>query len=253
MGSIALASITLACLLGGVSLGAFLRRPLPDHHLADDSKNVVKMGTGLIATLSALVLGLLISAAKNTFDSVNEGIAQCGADIVLLDGVLSQYGPETGDARRLLRRTVASAVAAKWPEQGKMPAGVEPIDVGTGLRAVHDNLLTLSPRNDAQRSLQSQAASTIFGLRQVRWKIFQRSQFVLPLPFLIMLIFWLTILFTSFGLLGPPNPTNISALLLCAVSVSGAVFLLLEMSQPTQGIMKASCGPLVKALELLGG
>ncbi|MCY2929949.1 MAG: hypothetical protein NTV86_10725 [Planctomycetota bacterium] len=246
-----IALIVFACSFAGAAGGSYLRTRLPSHHVRRDSQELMKMGAGVIATLTALVLGLLISSAKNSYDTVNEGLTQCGADVILLDRLLGLYGPETKDERLLLRRTVGGMIVRAWPEDMKAFPTLEPVSVGVGLTALHDGMLKLSPQNDAQRSLQSQAVQSIVELRQRRLQVSERGEIPLPTPFLVVMIFWLTVLFASFGLLAHPNPTTLSVLLLCALSVAGAIFLLVEMSHPTTGLMKVSSAPLVKALGIL--
>jgi membrane-bound ClpP family serine protease len=67
-------------------------------------------------------------------------------------------------------------------------------------------------------------------------------------PLLIVLLFWLTIIFTSFGLFAPRNATVVVSLLVSALSVSGAVFLILEMYSPYAGLIHVSSAPLRAAL-----
>ena len=108
MNSLTIAFISAGCIFGGVLLGMLLRSRLPDHHLSSDSKDTVKLGAGMIATLSALILGLLVSSAKGTFDTMNAEITLGASKIVLLDRVLANYGPVSRDAREQLRRSVAA-------------------------------------------------------------------------------------------------------------------------------------------------
>ncbi len=117
MSSLGISLIVFACIFGGMLLGMVLRGLLPEHHLSADSKDVVKLGTGMIATLAALVLGLLIASAKGNFDTLNRGLIQTGARIILLDHIMAQYGPETNEARDLLRGSVASVMKQIWPKE----------------------------------------------------------------------------------------------------------------------------------------
>src|SRR5882724_6580994 len=106
MSAIALSCITFICISGGVLLGMFLRNTLAEHHLSTDAKDVVRLGTGLIGTIAALVLGLLIASAKGSYDTQSTQIKQMTANIVLLDNLLARSGPEVKEARVLLRRNV---------------------------------------------------------------------------------------------------------------------------------------------------
>jgi hypothetical protein len=252
MSSIATALTVLACLLAGVLSGFFLRKVLPDHHIRDDSREVVKVGTGLIATLTALVLGLLISSAKSSYDAVNLGLTQSGAKVIALDRMLAQYGSETKEARHLLRRLLASVIRRAWPEEKFEYAELQPTEAVTGMEGLQHMLRTLAPSNDEQRALQSQALQVCNDSTMTRWQIIEQAEIGLPTPFLVVLVSWLTILFASFGLFAPRNATVFVVLFLCALSAAGAIFLLLEMSHPMSGIIKVSSAPLLKALEFVG-
>src|ERR1022692_4809473 len=118
MSPILLSVITFVCVFGGAFLGMFLRKRLPGHHLSGDTKDVVRLGTGLIGTIAALVLGLLIASANSTFEAQSGQVKQLTANIVLLDRTLAQYGPETDSVRNLLRRAVATLADRIWRENG---------------------------------------------------------------------------------------------------------------------------------------
>jgi hypothetical protein len=104
--------IVLGCVFGGM----LLHRILPDHHLNSDSKDVIKLEIALTATMSALVLALLINSAKGFYDAQRNEVTQLSANVILLDRVLANYGPGTKEARGLLRQTVAGMLDRMWPE-----------------------------------------------------------------------------------------------------------------------------------------
>jgi len=252
MSLLAIFVIGFVCLFGGLLFGMVLRTVLPEHHLTAESKDAVKLGTGMVSMLAALVLGLLIASAKGTFDMMNTELTQTGAKIILLDRVMAQYGPETGEARDFLRRSVASAVRRIWPEETKAVAvgAIESLDPNEMLQ---DRLRQLSPHNDPQRSLQSQALNLSFDIAQARALLSEQvSQSSLPVPFLVILVFWLTIIFASFGLFAPRNTTVIIVLFVCAISASAALFMIVELDRPYSGIIKISSAPLHDALAHLG-
>ena len=212
----------------------------------------MKLGAGLLATLSALVLGLLVSSAKGNFDTMNAEITQGAAKLVYLDRVLADYGPETRLAREMLRANTAAGIAAIWPETKTQVSGLATFEKLNGMEALQVRLLELTPTNALQRQMFQQAQQTCTELRQSRWLVIEQTQGRLPMPFLVMLLFWLTALHMSFGLFAPRNTLVTAVLLLCAVSVAGAIFLILEMSRPLTGIIKVSAAPMLKALEHLG-
>ena len=252
MSSISIALISAGCIFGGVLLGMFLKTRLPDHHLSNDSKETVKLGAGMLATLSALILGLLVSSAKGTFDTMNAEIMQTSAKIIYLDRVLANYGPETQGAREQLRQVVASRIQTIWPETNNDVSGITSFERANSLETFQLQLRELSPTNDLQRQMFQQAQQLCSEMQQARWLVIEQTQTALPTPFLVVVLFWLTALHMSFGLFAPRNATVIFVLLVCAVSVSGAIFLILEMNHPLTGIIKVSSAPMLKALEHLG-
>ncbi len=252
MNSLTIAAISAACIFGGALLGLFLRGLLPANHLSNESKDTVKLGAGMIATLSALILGLLVSSAKGTFDTVGSEITLAASKIVLLDRELANYGPATKDARELLRRSSIAGVEMVWPEKKSMIPGMTAFERANGMESVQLKLRELTPATDAQRQLLAQAQQLAGDLLQSRWLLIEQVQNTLPKPFLVMLVFWLTMLHLSFGLFAPRNATVIAVLLICALSVSGAIFLILEMNHPLSGFIKVSSAPMLKALQHMG-
>jgi hypothetical protein len=236
----------------GALFGLFLRSILPEHHLGEKSRDAVKVGIGLIATLTALVLGLLVSSAKDSFDTMASGITQGGAKIILADRVLARYGPETNAARAELHRCLASGIDLVWPQDQGSKTGIEMSERRSGIEEVHDMLRRIEPHNEYQRLLLQQALGIMGELSQSRWLVIEQLQGTLPRPFLVILILWLTVFFICFGLLSEPNTTVIMVMLVCALSVAGAIFLILEMNDPLQGIIKVSSAPLRNALSLIG-
>jgi hypothetical protein len=252
MTSLTIGLISAGCVFGGVLLGMLLQKVLPEHHLDTPSKDTVKVGAGMLATLTALVLGLLVSSAKSSFDAVNAGIAQTGAKVLLVDHILADYGPETKDAREQLRHIVASVIERIWPAKKTGAGGLRALESGDAAKILQDKLRELTPKNDLQKSLLAQASQISSDVLQTRLLLMEGQQNTLPASFLVLLIFWLTGLFITFGLFAPRNGTVLAVLLICALSVSSAIFLVLEMDRPLDGFIKASNAPLRKAVELIG-
>ena len=252
MNSIWISSIIFFCVFGGALLGLFIRTILPGHHLSDDAKEAVKLGAGLVATLTALVLGLLISSSKGSFDATNTMVTQSGAKVLQMDRILANYGPETKEIRGLLQRFLSIKVAKVWPEAVKKLPGVDFSGKSVNVEEIQAALWDLAPQNDLQRSFRTKALEISDDLSQLRWLLFEQLQTSLPPMFLGMLLFWSTILFACFGLLAPRNGTIIAVFLVCAISVAGAIFLILEMEKPLMGTMKISGAPMIKTLEHLG-
>jgi ABC-type multidrug transport system fused ATPase/permease subunit len=194
------------------------------------------------------VLGLLIASANSTFQTQSTQVQQLTANIVLLDRTLAQYGPETDLARNLLRRGVASMADRIWRENGADSGKVAPFEASAAALSLYDEILKLSPRNEMQRSLQARALDTVQDLGKTRLLLFAEAGMAIPIPFLVVLISWLTIIFASFSLFADNNATTIVALGIFAVSASAAIFLILELSQPFTGLMTISSEPLRNAL-----
>jgi len=220
--------------------------------LNNDSKDTVKLGSGLLATLSALILGLLVSSAKSSFDTMNSEITQSAAKIVYLDRVLADYGPETTALREQLRHNIALRIQMVWPEAFTNHVGLASLEQGKGMEEMQLQLYQLTPKNDLQRGMLQSAQQMCSDLRLARWVVIEQTQNALPMTFLVVLLFWLTALHLSFGLFAPTNWTVILVLLICALSEAGAIFLILEMSHPLNGLIKVSSAPMLKALEHLG-
>jgi hypothetical protein len=251
--ALAVAAILFVCIFGGALLGMLLRAKLPKHHLEEESKDVVKLGMGLVATMAALVLGLLVASAKSSYDSQKNGLDQISASLVIFDSALAEYGPETREPRAMLRQLVGTTLAHIWPEDASETSTLGGPETTAGGRALYGRIQRLSPQNDTQRALQAQALQILANLAQARWLLIaQRESGVIPTPFLLVLTFWLVVLFASFGLLGPRNGTVIASIVVSALSVSGAVFLILELSEPFEGLLRISSAPLSNAFAQLG-
>ena len=252
MASIAVAAIAFVCIFGGAVLGMFLRALLPDNHLSADSKDVVKMAMGLVATMAALVLGLLTASAKGEFDLQTGELQQAAAKIIQLDRALANYGPEAGPLRDALKRLIAFRLQVTWPEEGAGSAKDAPGDTFQPGEHVLDGIHRLAPQTDTQRESLSTAMQISRDLLSARWLMFAQAASPLPRPFLVMLVLWLSVLFGSFGLFAPRNATVLTALLICAIAVASSIFLILEMNQPLAGLIKISSAPLRYALSQLG-
>jgi len=244
--------ICAGCVFAGAVLGMGLQRLLPSHHLSKEMQDLVKLSSGTIATLTALVLGLLVSSAKSSFDTLNTGIVQSGAKIIYLDRVLVRYGPGAEPVREQLKRSVAAGVELMWPAQKTGVSGIGAVERSNGMEIIQDRLAELKPQTDAQRLAFNQAQQLASDLIQTRWLLIEETHGQLPLPLLLILVFWLVLLFVSFGLFAPKNLTAFIVLLVGACAVSAAIFLVLELSQPFGGLIEVSSAPLRNALQHLG-
>jgi hypothetical protein len=245
---VALSAIIFLCIFGGALLGMWLRKVLPERHLDGETKELVKLGVGLIGTMAALLLGLLVASAKSSYDTRSSEVTQMAANVILLDRALAHYGPATGEARGILKVAITQMIDQFWSNGGTdrtLPSQ------GAG-NVVYDKIQELVPHSDAQRALQSQAESILVNFGQTRLLLFAQSGTAISTPFLVVVVFWLSTLFVSFGLFAPHNATAVITLLLAAISVAGALFLILELDHPFSGLIQISSAPLHNALSVLG-
>jgi len=219
--------------------------------LSEDSKDVVKLGMGLIATMAALVLALLIASAKSSHDTQSTEVTEMSADFILLDRTLARYGPETKDMRGLIPVTIATILDQTWMEDAYRSENLERA-LGAGAEPFYEKMRHLEPRDDFQRALYAQTLQIGMELGQKRSLLLEETGGSIPAPFLVVLVFWLALIFASFGLFAPTNSTVVGVLLACALSVVGAVFLILELDRPFQGLLQISSTPLHNALTHLG-
>jgi hypothetical protein len=244
------AATVSACLFGAIALGIWLRRVLPEHHLSGDTRQAVKLAMGLVATMSALVLGLLVSSAKGAFDAERTQVIQMAAKIAFLDRVLAFYGPDAAEARAQLRAAVEEVVRQIWPEEKRIPARLAPEHLA-GV-AVYNAIQRLSPRDDTQHSLKTQATTLAMEVGQLRSLLVAQSAPSISEPLLVVVVSWLVVIFFSFSLFAPSNATATLALIVSAFAVAGAIFLILELDRPFGGLIRISSEPMVSALNQLG-
>lgn len=240
------AVIVFGCLVGAVLLGRVVRRLLPEAHLTADSRDTIKLAMGLVATMTALVLGLLVSSAKGSYDTERSEVIQMAAKVAFLDRVLAIYGPEASEARTRFHEAVKEAVERMWPGEAGAPAHLAPNTQEGNL--VYGAVQALSPHDDEQRKLKEQATILATDLGQLRQLLVAQSVASVSKPMLVVLVCWLVVIFLGFSVLAPRNPTVIFALVVSALAVSGAIFLILELDQPFNGVIRISSEPMLNAL-----
>ena len=151
-----------------------------------------------------------------------------------------------------MKQTYADLIAHMFAEDENDRAILEAPFALAQAESIRTGLLQLTPRSDAQQWLKARALEIFNELSTERWLILLHNKGSISPAFLVVLVFWLSMIFMAFGVLAPRNPTVVATLLVCALSVSGAIFLLLEMEQPLQGLMKVSSEPLRNGLDQLG-
>jgi len=250
MSSGLVAAVTTISIFACVWIGMALRKLLPPSHLDPDSRDAMKIVAGMITMLAAVVLGLLVSSAKERYDSASAAIVESSARVIMLDGALAAYGPETKALREQLRQKVADSIALLWPEQGKRDS-LKAFEKGAPMQQLMLQVGGLMPQTELQRELQKQAMEHCNKILISRWLQIEQAQNGVPLPFIIVLVFWLSMLYMAFGLLAPHNTTVITAVFVGALAPATAMFLVIEMNQPMDGFIRIPSAPMLNALEHL--
>jgi len=246
MRPLALSVVIFVLVIGSIYLGTLLRRILPKDHLDKDAQDIVRLGVALVATMAALVLSLLVASAKSSYDTQSNQIKQTTADVILLDNLLAQYGPDSLPIRKSLRSAMIPYIDRLWRE--KETAGQRPFVANVAAERVDLDIRALEPRNELQRSLKERALQVIADLEQTRLLLFVESGNSIPMPFLAVLTIWLMIIFASYSLFTSLNATTFTFLSLFALSAATAIFLILELSDPFNGLMAITSAPLRGAL-----
>lgn len=250
MSALDIGAMVFVCLCIASAVGMFLSVRVPEHHLNVDSRDVIKLATAVVGTLSALALGFLIASAKSTFNDAETEIRTSAAQLVLLDRVMAHYGPETEAARRVLGQLVEAQL-----RHNRMVATTDLPDseiVSHGIEPVQDVLRSLTPDTQPRRMLQQRAIEVSGEIAEAHWLRIEKGGEGPPWPFLTILVFWLALLFFTFGLLAPTNTTVVCIIFVCALSVAGAVFLIIDLAHPYLGAIQVSDAPLYTALKQLG-
>src|SRR5215831_5910304 len=246
MVNLAIGLISFAAIFVGALIGLFARRFLPGHHLSSETQSAITVSVAVLGTLSALVLGLMISAADSSFSARSDDVRELSLQAIRMDRNLRRYGPETADARAALRIWTAAKLQELFPD--KREPSVSPETTIIMLERVQDAVVALTPQNERQKYLRTLCLTLSSTMIQARWKLEQRVGHSIPIPFLVLLIFWLSIVFASFGLFAPANPTVIVALFLCSLAVSGGIYLIEELDKPLSGFIRIPPDSLRNAL-----
>ncbi len=229
--------VAFVAILAGGALGMRLRLRLPKTHLTVETREMIRLGAGLLATLVAVVISLAIASAKSSYETQDAHFRQLAAYIVEADQLLAQYGPEATGVRQLLREAVPAAIDRIWHEKA-----IANQDTAFTARSLAGQLSTaieaLSPKNDAQLSLKSRIEQAVADIARTRLLMFADGDTPVLTPFLLILIFWLMVIFTSFGLFVEPGRIVFIALLVFALSISSALFLVADLSRPFAGLMQ---------------
>lgn len=252
MSQLGIALVLLAFVFGGALFGLWLQRALPDQHLSNETKDVVRLSTALIATISALVLGLLVSSAKSSFDRFDDELTQNAARVIMLDRALDEYGPQTSDIRAALKSGYARRIEQLFSADSAVRNALDGALAVTQEETIDVKLLALTPSGPVQEGLYARAVALNYDINLTKALLHAQREDSIPSALLIVVGAWLALIFATFGLFAPRNGVVVAAFLACALSASGAVLLILEMNSPFTGLITLSSAPMQEALRYLG-
>jgi type II secretory pathway pseudopilin PulG len=248
MSTLPIAAVVLACLLAAVVGGRLLARALPIHLWSTGTQDTVKLALGLVATMAAVMLGLLVSSSKDSYDQQKRQIVEMGAKVAVIDRLLGIYGDETAPLRAELRTMVQSAVERAWPTPGQATS-VLAVDPNAGA-SVFQLLGQLEPKTAFQTDLKSRLTGLSLDIAERRALLVAQSAGTEPTQLLGVAVGWLVVILFGFSLLAPRSHIALGALLVAAVSVCGAIVLLLELRHPFDGLFRVPSDPITQALGL---
>lgn len=256
--------VIFALLLVATGVGVWVRPLLPEEHKAHETVQLIQLVIGMLVTFAALVLGLMTASAKSSFDTASNDLRAYAADLIEFDMTLREYGTDTDSARRLLRQYTAAAIASTWPRETP-PAGDYPKDIGSQdnsqklenarlgdmLSAVGRELRQLRTHDPLQQRTLDDGLSQYRRVVDARWKIIEEAHSSISQPFLKTLTFWLGVIFLSFGLIAPRNALALVTILLGAVSIASAIYVIVDLDTPFTGPIVISSSPMRDALSHL--
>jgi hypothetical protein len=258
------AALVLVILLGSTALGLLVRPLLSERHRSREAIEFVQLVVAMLMTFAALVLGLLTTSVKSSFDKVGNDARALAVQLIQLDRSLRQWGAETRPTLELLRAYTAAAIATTWTSEPRPPGDYYPIRVSTGsgshlessamgdmLAHIEADIRQLEPHDLMHRRLAITCIAQFERLMQTRWRLIEESGSSISTPFYVVLVFWLAVVFASFGLNAPRNALSYTTILLGALSIASAIFVILELDSPFDGLFTVSSQPMRDALAYL--
>ena len=242
--------IAFVVILAGAFAGLWARQRLPAQHLSDETKSLVSVSMAVVGTIAALVLGLLISNANTSFIARSSEVTALSADILRLDQMLRLYGPETNPARGKLLQFAERKTNDLFPDSAT-DVRVDNESTYEVLQQVEYLMLELQPPDDRHRWFLQQGLAHASKIGNTHWLLGQEAGQGTPKVFVALVVFWLTLLFASFGLFAPRNVISVLVLVLCALAVAGAVEMVLELEQPFGGVLHISQQPMRHAISAM--
>jgi ABC-type antimicrobial peptide transport system permease subunit len=245
---IVIGSLTFIAVFGGALIGISLSRVLPKPHLSPETRTVVSVSMAVVGTLAALVLGLMLTTANSAFSARALAIDTLAIDIVRLDRALRRFGLDSTEVRHELRLYTDAKIAELSGTGHEAGFAIENLAV---LERISDLVSKLPTDNDDEYRNRADTSHLLDAISDVRWRLVDNATATFPPAFLVLVVFWLALLFSSFGLFAPSNLTVVMILLLCALAISAGVFMILELGNHTRGIVRVSVEPLLLAVTQL--
>jgi hypothetical protein len=260
------AALVFVLLLGSSGTAMVLRRFLPERHRSAEAIQLVQLVGTMLVTLAALVLGLLTTSAKTSFATIQNDLRGLSVNIIELDRQLREYGAEADPARALLRSYTAAAIASTWTSE-RPPAGdyyprhvemfpgseIESTTLTDMLGRTEAVIRGLQPADALHRGLAADCLNRFERLEQQRWKLLAEAHSSISNPFYAVLVFWLVIVFASFGLSAPRSVLSFVTIGLGALSIGSVLFVILDLDTPFGGLFVVPSAPMRAALAHLGG
>jgi hypothetical protein len=246
-------AVAVAMFAAGL-LGLFLQRALPDHHTSGGSRDMISSILNLLTLLCALVTGLLIWQAYGVYSGQNMQIQSLASKVMQLDLALSDYGPEADPARAQLRDALGKTIDQVWAasESDNNFAANTFASALQNRRAREKVLEGLHPSTDQQKQALAAAVSASDALGQARMQMSFALSAPVAYPLLLTVVGWIACLFCGFGLTSRSTVTSLIALAVGSIAVASAVLLILDLSNPYSGLVRASSAPLEQALAVMG-
>lgn len=234
----------------GGALGAmFAAQRLASHHISGSTQDAVKLGVGMVAAMTSLILGLMTASVKGNFDATDKDVHTYALNILSLASDLRHAGPDACPAQKLLGDYTRAILVENWG--GSDNAGTPGAGSGDILLSLEGLVRNWTPQSTIQQEARAAALDDLKSILKTRWTVSGEAVATVPAIFIIVLIVWLALIFVSFGLFAPSNGVVQAFFFMCALSISGALFLILEMSGPFDGFISVSPQPLVHAVEFI--
>ena len=245
-------AIVLMLILASAALGSYLRSSLADHHFSEDSLAAMRIAVGLVATLAALVLSLLIWSGKSSLDQVNTAIQHNSVAMIQLDRTLSQFGPSADGLRVDIKNGYGQWISFLFSNTRGTTAEGESRAILQNTYDIQGRIFALPTPGARQEKLRDHAVELWDDIFAGRWLTLEHRRGLIPTPLVEVLVGWLAVIFGIFGFSAPRNWSMCVVFLLCALSATTAVFVVLDLDTPFHGMVNASKTPMLDAFKFIG-